>query len=206
MSVRLYISLHRYTRPTPADPCLPPFHIFLFTCLATGKTSWADEMDELPTARESPICSASPFLPSISPACSPLVPSPTAMPRESSYRRGGDFLSSVPDRAERDRMGPASFERPERSYPPRVELPLPDKPPFTAFIGNLSYDVTESEIADFFAPSNVSLFQPQPWQTWPHLFSPWFPFFFLQLPPITDCERPPYQPGWKAQGLWLRRV
>ncbi|EPQ30605.1 uncharacterized protein PFL1_02129 [Pseudozyma flocculosa PF-1] len=95
---------------------------------STGKTSWADEMDDFPTA---------------------------SIPRESSYRRGGDFLSSVPDRADRDRMGPSSYDRPERSYPPREELPLPTKPPFTAFVGNLSYDVTEAEIEDFFTPAKV---------------------------------------------------
>ncbi|KAN0064965.1 Eukaryotic translation initiation factor 4B [Thecaphora frezii] len=95
---------------------------------STGKTSWADEMDDFPTI---------------------------SAPRESSYRRGGDYLSSVPDRVDRDRMGPSSFERPERSYPPREEVPLPTKPPFTAFIGNLSYDVTEGEIEDYFAPAKV---------------------------------------------------
>ncbi|PWY97950.1 hypothetical protein BCV70DRAFT_202435 [Testicularia cyperi] len=91
---------------------------------ATGKTSWADEMDDLPMA---------------------------PVPRESSYRRGGDFLSSVPDRVDRDR----AFERPERSYPPREELPLPDKPPFTAFVGNLSFDVVDADVEDFFAPAKV---------------------------------------------------
>lgn len=91
---------------------------------STGKTSWADEMDDLPIS---------------------------SAPRDSSYRRGGDFLSSVPDRVDRDR----GFERPERSYPPREELPLPDKPPFTAFVGNLSFDVMETDVEDFFAPSKL---------------------------------------------------
>ncbi|SJX66394.1 related to TIF3-translation initiation factor eIF-4B [Sporisorium reilianum f. sp. reilianum] len=91
---------------------------------STGKTSWADEMDDLPIS---------------------------SAPRDSSYRRGGDFLSTVPDRVDRDR----GFERPERSYPPREELPLPDKPPFTAFVGNLSFDVMEADVEDFFAPSKT---------------------------------------------------
>lgn len=91
---------------------------------STGKTSWADEMDDLPIS---------------------------SAPRDSSYRRGGDFLSSVPDRVDRDR----GFERPERSYPPREELPLPDKPPFTAFVGNLSFDVMEADVEDFFAPAKT---------------------------------------------------
>ncbi|PWN42224.1 hypothetical protein IE81DRAFT_140709 [Ceraceosorus guamensis] len=39
--------------------------------------------------------------------------------------------------------------------PPREELPLPTKAPFTAFVGNLSFDVTEGEIESFFAPSQL---------------------------------------------------
>ncbi|PWN47946.1 hypothetical protein IE53DRAFT_364292 [Violaceomyces palustris] len=90
---------------------------------STGKTSWADEMDDFP-----------------------LAPAP-----KDYGRRGGDYLSTVPDRADRDR----GFERPERSYPPREELPLPTKPPFTAFIGNLAFDLTEPEVEDFFAPAKT---------------------------------------------------
>ncbi|CAO1634727.1 unnamed protein product [Parajaminaea phylloscopi] len=95
----------------------------------TGKTSWADDMDDLPLA----------------PA-----------PRDDRYglaRRGGDYLASVPDRAERDRMMAdrgglgGGF-----GGAPRMDIPLPDKPPYTAFLGSLSYDVTEDELADFFAP------------------------------------------------------
>ncbi|GAK67456.1 translation initiation factor 4b [Moesziomyces antarcticus] len=91
---------------------------------STGKTSWADEMDDLPIA---------------------------SAPRDNSYRRGGDYLASMPDRVDRDR----GFERPERSYPPRDELPLPDKPPFTAFVGNLSFDVVDADVENFFAPSQL---------------------------------------------------
>ncbi|KAJ1021514.1 hypothetical protein NDA13_005554 [Ustilago tritici] len=91
---------------------------------STGKTSWADEMDDLPIS---------------------------SAPRESSYRHGGDFLSGVPDRVDRDR----GFERSDRSYPPREELPLPDKPPFTAFVGNLSFDVMEADVQEFFVPAKI---------------------------------------------------
>lgn len=85
----------------------------------------------------------------------------TAAPREDRYggaRRGGDFLASVPDRAERDRMmaagggGAGGFRD---AGPPRMDIPLPDKPPYTAFLGSLSFSVTEEEIADFFAPYKV---------------------------------------------------
>lgn len=67
-------------------------------------------------------------------------------------RRGSDWLSSQPDRGDRmmdsDRGG---FDR----GPPRQELPLPSAPPYTAFVGNLSFDVREQEVEEFFAPSKV---------------------------------------------------
>ena len=39
--------------------------------------------------------------------------------------------------------------------PPREDLPLPTSPPYTAFIGNLAFDVTESEMASFFGGHEV---------------------------------------------------
>ncbi|KAH9945487.1 uncharacterized protein BXZ73DRAFT_96476 [Epithele typhae] len=74
--------------------------------------SWADEMEDLPTA-----------------------PSFRA---DGDDRRGGDrrrddFLSNRLDRG-----------------PMREDLPLPTEPPFTAFIGNLTFDITESELEEFF--------------------------------------------------------
>ncbi|KZF26516.1 RNA-binding domain-containing protein [Xylona heveae TC161] len=39
---------------------------------------------------------------------------------------------------------------------PREQLPLPDKPPFTAHIGNLSFDATEGDITDFFMDCAVT--------------------------------------------------
>ncbi|THH10308.1 hypothetical protein EW145_g1409 [Phellinidium pouzarii] len=50
-------------------------------------------------------------------------------------RRGDDFLSSRPDRA---------------GYAQRDDVPLPTHPPYTAFIGNLSFDMTEAELGAFF--------------------------------------------------------
>jgi RNA recognition motif-containing protein len=34
---------------------------------------------------------------------------------------------------------------------------MPTKPPYTAFIGNLAFDLTESELEQFFSPIKVSL-------------------------------------------------
>ncbi|KIY44083.1 hypothetical protein FISHEDRAFT_52356, partial [Fistulina hepatica ATCC 64428] len=52
-------------------------------------------------------------------------------------RRGDDFLASKPDRG---------------SAGPHEDLPLPTNPPFTAFVGNLSFDLTEMDLEDFFKP------------------------------------------------------
>nr|ADX07286.1 putative citrate synthase [Flammulina velutipes] len=87
-----------------------------------GLGSWADEMDNLPSA--------------------PAVRTDDEMGRPGD-RRGGrdDFLSSRPDRMA---MGP-----------PREDLPLPTQPPYTAFVGNLAFDLTESELEDFFSSSKA---------------------------------------------------
>jgi hypothetical protein len=41
------------------------------------------------------------------------------------------------------------------SVPPREDLPLPTQPPYTAFIGNLTFDLTEMELEEFFGSSKV---------------------------------------------------
>ncbi|KAI0049004.1 RNA-binding domain-containing protein [Auriscalpium vulgare] len=56
-------------------------------------------------------------------------------------RRGrDDFLSSRQDR---------------QAYPPREDLPLPTQAPYTAFVGNLAFDLTEADLESFFAGSKV---------------------------------------------------
>jgi len=52
------------------------------------------------------------------------------------YGRRDDFLST----------------RPDRSATQRDDLPLPTQPPYTAFIGNLAFDLTETELEDLFTP------------------------------------------------------
>lgn len=46
-------------------------------------------------------------------------------------------------------------DRGARDGPPREDLPMPTAPPYTAFIGNLAFDLTEMELEDFFASSKV---------------------------------------------------
>ncbi|KAI0782266.1 hypothetical protein C8Q75DRAFT_504507 [Abortiporus biennis] len=55
-------------------------------------------------------------------------------------RRRDDFLSSKPDRG---------------SYPPREDLPLPTEPPFTAFVGNLAFDLTDTDLEEFFGAPKI---------------------------------------------------
>ena len=38
----------------------------------------------------------------------------------------------------------------------REQLPLPTKPPFTAHLGNLSFDVTQADIEDYFSGCQVT--------------------------------------------------
>ncbi|TDL25479.1 hypothetical protein BD410DRAFT_784469 [Rickenella mellea] len=72
----------------------------------------------------------------------PTAPAPRTDEERANDRSFGgrgdrDFLSSRPDRV---------------AGPPREEIPLPTQPPYTAFIGNLAFDLTESELEAFFAP------------------------------------------------------
>ncbi|KAF8638184.1 hypothetical protein AX17_002381 [Amanita inopinata Kibby_2008] len=41
--------------------------------------------------------------------------------------------------------------RMDRPGPPREDIPLPSRPPYTAFVGNLAFDLTEPELEDFFS-------------------------------------------------------
>ncbi|EAT82319.2 hypothetical protein SNOG_09984 [Parastagonospora nodorum SN15] len=44
----------------------------------------------------------------------------------------------------------------DRGFAMREELPLPSKPPYTAHLGNLSFDATEGDVNDFFADCEVT--------------------------------------------------
>lgn len=67
-------------------------------------------------------------------------------------RRGeAGYLDSMPDRGARSFGGAPQG---------REELPLPTVPPFTAFIGNLTFETEDAELRDFFsdiAPTSVRL-------------------------------------------------
>lgn len=90
-------------------------------------SSWADEMEDMPAV--------------------PAGGSSTGYARreygDSSGSGGGGF-------------GGFSRNDREERHPPREQLPIPDKPPFTAHVGNLSFDVSENEISEFFQKCDVS--------------------------------------------------
>ncbi|KAI9678547.1 MAG: hypothetical protein M1817_005604 [Caeruleum heppii] len=44
----------------------------------------------------------------------------------------------------------------DRGYSVREELPMPTRPPYTAHIGNLSFDVTDGEVSDYFHDCSVT--------------------------------------------------
>jgi translation initiation factor 4B len=52
------------------------------------------------------------------------------------FERREDYLNSRPDR----QLGP-----------PREDIPIPTQPPYTAFVGNLAFDLTEDELEQFFS-------------------------------------------------------
>ncbi|KAL1797686.1 hypothetical protein ACET3X_004292 [Alternaria dauci] len=44
----------------------------------------------------------------------------------------------------------------DRGFATREALPMPSKPPYTAHLGNLSFDATEGDVTDFFADCEVT--------------------------------------------------
>ncbi|CAO3564807.1 unnamed protein product [Mortierella alpina] len=88
--------------------------------------SWADEMDDLPSA----------------PAAS----------SQDNYRSGG----FGDDRGRGGFSSRGGFEERESRYPPRTPVELPTRPPYTIHLGNLPFDVTESDIESFFMASQIT--------------------------------------------------
>ncbi|GAA5954004.1 hypothetical protein JCM8115_003281 [Rhodotorula mucilaginosa] len=108
----------------------------LNTFLADENTggSWADEMDLLPTG-------------------------PSAAPSfgEDGVGLGGSHLSRG-GFGGGGRDGPGGFGGPPGRFddrPQRAEVPIPSVPPFTAFVGNLSFETTEGDLEDFFGGLGV---------------------------------------------------
>ncbi|KAF2767733.1 hypothetical protein EJ03DRAFT_337440 [Teratosphaeria nubilosa] len=102
--------------------------------------SWADEMDS-----------------------QPLPPAPSGYSsRDRGDRDGGEKRAFTQPTWERSSSGMgggmgargASYDRPQ--YAVREQLPLPDKPPYTAHLGNLAYDVSQADIEGFLEGCQVT--------------------------------------------------
>ncbi|PSR78448.1 hypothetical protein BD289DRAFT_122402 [Coniella lustricola] len=97
-----------------------------------GGGNWADEVEETYASGTQP-------LPSTDRQRSTYT---------SSYSRGGDSGSAFGGGSDRY----AGYARQERE-----ELPIPDKPPYTAHLGNLSYDANQEAVTDFFASAGCEV-------------------------------------------------
>jgi RNA recognition motif-containing protein len=61
--------------------------------------------------------------------------------------------------SERSDAGPTtSFEAFSRENRPRQQVPVPTHPPFTAYVGNLPFNVTEDALAEYFGMRVVVVF------------------------------------------------
>ncbi|KAA8899767.1 hypothetical protein FN846DRAFT_169112 [Sphaerosporella brunnea] len=96
-------------------------------------TSWADEMEDMPT-----------------------IQTRTTSGYGSSTRRDYGATTTTTTGSGNDRYSGYSRADDGDRFPARAAVPIPDHPPYTAHVGNLSFDVTEGEISDFFASCEVS--------------------------------------------------
>ncbi|GJN94246.1 hypothetical protein Rhopal_007320-T1 [Rhodotorula paludigena] len=93
---------------------------------STGGGSWADEMDELPSG-------------------------PSAGPgMDGGVGLGGSHLSRNMAGRDGGFGGPMGARDRYDDRPPRAEVPIPREPPYTAFVGNLAFEVGEPDLEDFF--------------------------------------------------------
>ncbi|KAF9545046.1 hypothetical protein EC957_011287 [Mortierella hygrophila] len=89
--------------------------------------SWADEMDDLPSA-------------------------PAAVNQGDNFRSGG----FGDDRGGRGFSSRGGFEERESRYPARTPVELPTRPPYTIHLGNISFDTTDADVEGFFSESKVT--------------------------------------------------
>jgi len=72
--------------------------------------------------------------------------------RDGGGREGRPYRSENGDGRRDYGDRPDYQERERRERPARPPVPFPTEPPFTAYVGNLVYDISENDIADFFEP------------------------------------------------------
>jgi len=69
---------------------------------------------------------------------------------------GGEYTVSSFRCTSHKKQGHYAHTLLDRGFPPREALPLPNRPPYTAHLGNLSFDATEGDIQDFFSGCSVT--------------------------------------------------
>lgn len=75
-------------------------------------------------------------------------------------------------------------------------MPLPTRPPYTAFIGNLAFDLTEGELGSFFSPHEVRMSSQDVRDGSLTLNS-----FLVD----EECQNHP-RPRGQTEGFWIRRI
>ncbi|KAI6025032.1 hypothetical protein BKA83DRAFT_4255799 [Pisolithus microcarpus] len=76
-----------------------------------------------------------------------------SLPSAPAIRTDDERLSRPGDRFGRRDDG---VQRSDRQFmSPREDVPLPTRPPYTVFVGNLTFDITESELELFFGPHEI---------------------------------------------------
>ncbi|WBW73197.1 translation initiation factor [Schizosaccharomyces osmophilus] len=93
-----------------------------------GSTSWADDVDDLPS-----------------------------LPQERPSFRSNYSAAEAPSAAYEPASRPMAGDGRRDAGFEREAIPIPSEPPFTAYIGNLSFDLTEADIADFFGDGVTSV-------------------------------------------------
>eukprot|EP01137_Pigoraptor_chileana_P025362 Opistho-2@94757 len=133
------------------------------------KTSWADDSPiELPTGP----AAHEPYQPRAADAIGGAFASDSRYGGDRSYGndrygdrgndRGGDRNDRGGDRGYGDRGNRGGYgdrdggDRPSRPTGPAGEARIPSQPPYTAFVGNLSWEATEDDLARFFDGLKIS--------------------------------------------------
>ncbi|CAA18401.1 translation initiation factor [Schizosaccharomyces pombe] len=101
-----------------------------------GSTNWADDIDDLPALPQDRTTSTYRATPSSA---------------DAGYNAPSSTFESVRSPPESRREGGMG------SGYQRDAIPIPSEPPFTAHVGNLSFDLTENDLGDFFGEGVTSI-------------------------------------------------
>jgi len=82
-----------------------------------------------------------------------------AAAKKQAYRPPVQTTAPTPGAAGYNKDYYRSSPRSERPTTPREKVPIPNEPPYTAFIGNLHYSVAESHIREFFEELGIETVQ-----------------------------------------------